>query len=56
MKKIILLLALLALITTGCQTYKESRWTPEGFNYTLQRDRKTGDQSDYFGLSWNLKP
>lgn len=60
MKKSILLLALVALFTSGCanlhEKYKNSGpLTPSGFNYTLQRDRETGDMSDYFGLSWDLK-
>lgn len=44
---------------TGCagfhEKYKSQFWTPDSFNYTLQRDRETGDMSDYFGLSWQLK-
>lgn len=57
MKKKLILLAGLAIIAlTGCQTCREQAWTPDSFNYTLQRDRMTGDVSDYFGLSWNLKP
>lgn len=40
----------------GCETYKRQAWTPDGFNYTVSRDRKTGDQTDYFGATWNLKP
>lgn len=47
---------------TGCETahdagdfYKKQAWTPDSFNYTLERDRNTGDLADYFGLSWSLK-
>lgn len=60
-KTTLLLLALIAFIalTTGCATqrdwYKEQGWTPDGFNYTLQRERATGDYSDYFGWSWSFK-
>lgn len=60
MKKTILLLAIIAIIlTTGCATqrdwYKEQGWTPDGFNYTLQRERDGGAFSDYWGLSWSFK-
>lgn len=60
MKKTKLLFAVLfVMLATGCasvhEKYKAQPWTPEGFNYTLQRDRETGDMSDYFGLSWSLK-
>lgn len=57
-RKITMLVALVAIVTIGqgCAAYKESVLTPDGFNYTLQRDRHTGQQSDYFGLSWDLKP
>ena len=54
-----ILLALLALTMTGCagfqEAYKKQPWTPDSVNYTLQRDRKTGDMSDYWGASWSLK-
>lgn len=57
MKKLTILL--FAAVLTGCASsrdwYKAQPWTPDGFNYTLQRDRETGDQSDYFGFSWSLK-
>lgn len=49
-------LLLLAAALTGCAAYKESPWTPDGVNYTLSRDRQTGDLTDYFGVTWNLKP
>lgn len=57
-RKLTILAALVAIVTIGqgCAAYKESPLTPDGFNYTLQRDRVTGDMSDYFGFSWNLKP
>lgn len=49
----------LIVLLTGCASFKEGYksqgWTPDGFNYTAQRDRETGDWSDYFGLSWSLK-
>lgn len=57
-KNILIALAALSLFT-GCagfhEKYKEQVWTPDGFNYTIQRDRRSGDLSDYWGLSWNLK-
>ncbi len=43
-------------LLTGCEMYSRNRWTPDGFSYTVERDRHTGDQADYFGLNWNLKP
>lgn len=49
-------IALVAIILSGCETYKKQVWTPDSFSYTLQRDREDGAISDYFGLSWNLKP
>lgn len=62
MKKVTRLFLLVACVTllSGCagvhEKYKESGWyAPDSFNYTLQRDRRTGDQSDYFGLGWSLK-
>lgn len=65
MKKKLLILTAAAtmLASTGCETYnkmadgykKTGNWAPNGFSYTLQRDRVSGNQSDYFGLSWNLK-
>lgn len=54
---LILIVALTTL--TGCasfkEKYKEQSWTPDSFNYTLQRDRDSDSYSDYFGLSWSLK-
>jgi len=50
-------LALIAgcLTMTGCSWCQKQAWTPDGVSYTLQRDRHTGEQSDYFGVSWSLK-
>ena len=47
---------LLCLFCGGCATYKQSSLTPDGMNYTISVDHKTGDQTSYFGLTWNLKP
>jgi hypothetical protein len=47
---------LVATALTGCAAWKASPWTPDGFSYTVERDRRTGEQADYFGLNWNLKP
>lgn len=60
MKKLFLSITLLSLLCGGCarwhEEYKKTGWyTPSGFNYTLQRDRVTGDMSDYVGVSWDLK-
>ena len=52
----LVLLTLFCAALCGCETYSKQKWTPDSFNYTLQRDRTTGDQSDYWGMSWNLKP
>lgn len=46
----------LAIFASGCETYKQQVWTPDSLNYTIQRDREDGAISDYWGLSWNLKP
>jgi len=58
MKKLVLL-GLLLVGVSGCgsvrEGYKSQGWTPDSFNYTLQRDREDGHISDYFGLSWSLK-
>lgn len=51
-----LFLVIAAALSTGCKTYSDQKWTPDSFNYTMQRDRSTGDMSDYWGFSWNLKP
>jgi len=52
------LLALILLLPLcGCASYSKSGfWTPDGVNYTLSRDRQSGDLTDYFGVTWNLKP
>jgi len=47
---------LAALLIGGCASYKSQWWTPDGFNYTLSRDRETGDMTDLVGFTWNLKP
>jgi len=56
--KTLLILTLVGLLA-GCSTqrewYKEQGWTPDSFNYTLQRDRTDGAISDYWGLGWSLK-
>jgi hypothetical protein len=51
-----LFISVACLLFSGCETYKQQVWTPDSFGYTLQRDRTTGDLSDYFGFNWNLKP
>lgn len=55
MKKLLIILPLLALC--GCETYSNSRFTPDSFNYTVavNHDHFDVDQH-WFGLSWNLKP
>jgi len=40
----------------SCAAYSASPYTPDGFNYTVAIDHRTGDQSSYVGLTWNLKP
>lgn len=56
--RIAVLIAVIAIVP-GCasfhEKYKAQVWTPDSFNYTLQRDRETGDMSDYFGFSWGFK-
>lgn len=51
----LLLIILVVITSNGCATYKRQAWTPDGFNYTLSRDRQTGELVDYFGLTWSLK-
>jgi hypothetical protein len=52
-----LILAILALGATGCETYQKSKFTPDGFNYTLAVDHQDLNVSQHwFGLTWNLKP
>lgn len=62
-RKLLAIAAILVLITGGCSTmnsayeaYKRNPLTPDGFNYTLSRDRESNTYADYFGLTWNLKP
>mgnify|MGYP006921428238 CR=1 FL=1 len=59
MKKYLLITLCAVVGLTGCaslnETYKAQPWTPDGFNYTLARDRDTGSLCDYWGLSWSLK-
>lgn len=60
--KLFILLAAVGLFS-GCAAMKDAHeayknsgpLTPDGFNYTMERDRKTGDFSDYVGLTWSLK-
>jgi hypothetical protein len=55
MKRTVLLTILMALFT-GCASYSHtSRLFPDSVNYTLSRDRHTGQETDYFGVSWSLK-
>jgi len=54
--RIKILYFLIALTLSGCAAYKETgHWTPDSFNYTLSRDRQSGDLTDYWGFSWSLK-
>jgi len=47
---------LLLIGLSGCATYnKTGLYTPDGANYSISRDRQTGDLTDYFGLTWTLK-
>lgn len=47
---------LIMLFCSGCASYSKSgKWTPDSVNYTISRDRQTGDLTDYFGASWQLK-
>ena len=49
-------MAVIALAGGGCAAYnKTGWWAPDTANYTLSRDRMTGDLTDYWGLSWTLK-
>lgn len=60
-KKALKLLALMALAFSmnSCASFRTSYqncpFTPDSVNYTLERDRNTGELSDYFGASWQLK-
>jgi hypothetical protein len=53
------IVALGCLLLPGCAPFKTwyqaQGWTPSSVNYTYQRDRITGAESDYFGASWDLK-
>ena len=52
-----LLLPLLAVVLSGCQTYQKSNLTPDGFNYTVAVDHQNFSvDQHWFGLTWNLKP
>lgn len=53
--KSILLAIIATVLLSGCETYKKQAWTPDSLNYTYARDRKTGDECDYFGVGWSLK-
>lgn len=55
MLEVLLLMIVLIIITSGCETYKKMSWTPDSINYTISRDRQTGELVDYFGISWTLK-
>jgi len=35
----------------SCAAYSASPYTPDGFNYTVAIDHRTGDQSSYVGLT-----
>ena len=49
-------LCAISLSLCGCAQYaKTGPWAPNGVNYTLSRDRNTGELTDYFGVSWQLK-
>lgn len=44
------------LFLTGCESYKRTgAWAPDSVNYTLSRERNSGELTDYFGASWQLK-
>ena len=57
-KKLLPFIALTAavLLGNGCATYSKQAWTPDSLNYTISRDRVTGELVDYVGLTWDLKP
>jgi len=55
MTKLFIMIAAVATMT-GCASYKASGpWTPDSVNYTISRERSTGELTDYFGASWSLK-
>lgn len=50
------LIALLAVLTLcSCQSYKDSKFTPDSFGYTISVDRHLKDPVHYFGFNWSLK-
>jgi len=52
MKTLLFIVALGLLCGCANDGYKKTGWyAPDGFNYTLSRDRQTGDLTDY----WSLK-
>lgn len=58
--KTVILLAVMAMLFTGCGTpahewYKNQGWTPSGFDYTNYRDRNMRQDQHGFGVSWDLK-
>jgi hypothetical protein len=62
-KKLMAIAAIIAIMSSGCvasekayNAYKNCPLTPDGFNYTLSRDRESNTYADYFGFTWNLKP
>lgn len=56
MKIRIICFALALSSMAGCASYsKTGVWAPNGINYTLSRDRQSGDLTDYWGLTWQLK-
>ena len=55
--KFFLILISLCLFS-GCSTmdYSKTGWyAPNGANYTISRDRQTGDLTDYVGVTWQFK-
>lgn len=49
-------LAAIFFLLSGCAQYaKTGPWAPNGFNYTIYRDRDTGALQDALGLSWQFK-
>jgi predicted 3-demethylubiquinone-9 3-methyltransferase (glyoxalase superfamily) len=49
------LLLFFVITLNGCANYKSCRLAPDSINYTISRDRQTGELTDYFGVSWQLK-
>lgn len=62
MKTTIALLALTALLSTGCQTstgrwYADQDWTPDSLGYEAYLSARNGKPETHgIGLTWNLKP